>query len=67
MVPKFWLLNQVLCLLACAFLIFLNNMKLGIIMSGLAIVVVVVSDMYVHFREYKSTQGQQMGDKNFSI
>ena len=52
-VPKCWLLNQVLCLVACGFLIFFNNMLLGLIISSLAICVVVVSDLYLHYREHQ--------------
>ena len=53
-IPKCWLMSQILCLLACAFLIFLNNMKLGLIMSSIAIIVVLFSDFYLHYKEYKA-------------
>lgn len=52
-VPRCWLLNQILCLVACALLIFFNNMILGLIMASLTIIAVLVSDTYLHYREYK--------------
>lgn len=52
MVPKIWLLNQVLCLLAYGALIFLSSTLLGIIVASVCLVAVLACDAYLQYAEH---------------
>ena len=66
-IPKCWILNQLLCLMAYASLIFFSNMKAGIILCSVFVGIVLISDCYVHYREYKSCaeKAEEYKDNNF--
>ena len=48
-----WLFNQILCLFAYIFIVFLSNTLVGIGLSALSIIIVLVIDVYLHCQEKK--------------
>jgi hypothetical protein len=52
-IPKLWLLIQSCSLLGYGILIFLNNMKIGIIIASICILMLILCDIYLHYKEYE--------------
>ena len=48
-VPRVWLLAQILCIVAYASLIFLSSMLVGIIVASICIVIVLFFDLYLSY------------------
>lgn len=47
-VPKIWLIQNIVCLLSYGTLIFLSNMLLGLIITSVLTVFVLICDFYLH-------------------